>query len=1209
MVVSFLAGQGGTQAAASTQFSSSVKEGMLVYDDTDNALKICNGTVWQTLAVGGGSVTAAGTVAGAVQFRGTTGALEADDANFIWDDTNNRLGIGTATPQRRVHIAQSANAGTGAIIENTDTGTTAHVAIEIRNGASQAESTRIGSLGTGWTTNGRYVQNGGYLETQASLSGGLSIAALHASAPIRFYSGGGTERMRIDFSGNVSIGTTTPNASSLLDLSSTTKGFLPPRMTSAQVGAISSAADGLIVYDTDADTIKLRANGAWVDLLAGSGSETDPQVGTLTASKWCAANAGGTAIDCTADAPATGAAGSASEIQFRNNSTGAFAANSNFVWDNTNARVGIGTASPTLANLQIETIDASANIVLRNIDSTVARFPGMSVYNFGGTVGGAPSISGINSRGNSASPSPVQSGDTLMQIVGNGQYSTTPWQTHQAAAITLLASGAFAPTSAPTAIAFSTTASGSTARTERVRITDAGNVGIGDTAPNTKLVVSGGARVGADATCTIAKAGMLAWNANVLQVCTDAGTFANIASSGGAGALPSGVAGTVQVSDGAGAFTNSDGAAFFWDNTNKRLGIGTTAPGYKLDVSGDVRATGTLLWGNAASRTQTKDDAGAIASKSGFFETAAPTNYYTGASSWQHMIEARHSNDANNYALQIAGSFFDQDLYFRKTNGSGITAWNKLVYANSAGNVGIGNSNPQSKLHVGGGIQIADDTATCPGAGNIKVGTLRYNSNALNICLTGGWTGLATGSSSTFTDVGSDSYTTDDIAIGQASAPETSAALEVESTTKGFLPPRMTRTQRDAIVGPASGLLIFNTSDSQLQYYTGTAWIAVGQTEAVNPSTPLLVTWGMNTVGELGNGTTTLSPYLGSVVSPPSNIVSMDGGGYFNGTAGAFCVITTGNALWCWGSRYHLMGDAAVNKTTPFNSTSGLAWKMVDEGSALSSCGITTSDLIYCWGRQETNGLGNGLNNSTEVDVPTGPVGGAGVTWSDLAIGGFYNGSSHIQFGCGIKISDSRIYCWGNDSYGQQGNNAGGSNYTATPAIINSALTFKSMVAGGYHVCAIDSNDDAYCWGAGTNGQLGNAASAHQQSPVAVSGGRKWEQLSAGIIHTCGIEKNTGLAYCWGDGAQSELGNGPATTDSNVPVAVIGAKTWTKLVSGRYHTCGIDSSSRIFCWGYGTSGQIGDGNTTTRNAPTLVWGDYTFSDLAASSDSVLAITK
>jgi len=51
-----------------------------------------------------------------------------------------------------------------------------------------------------------------------------------------------------------------------------------------------------------------------------------------------------------------------------------------------------------------------------------------------------------------------------------------------------------------------------------------------------------------------------------------------------------------------------------------------------------------------------------------------------------------------------------------------------------------------------------------------------------------------------------------------------SAMLDVKSTAKGFLPPRMDSTQRNAIAAPAAGLTIYNTSINALQYYNGTAW-------------------------------------------------------------------------------------------------------------------------------------------------------------------------------------------------------------------------------------------------------------------------------------------------------------------------------------------------------------------------------------------------
>jgi hypothetical protein len=77
----------------------------------------------------------------------------------------------------------------------------------------------------------------------------------------------GTERFAIfPTTGNVSIGTTTDVASSILTLSSTTKGFLPPRMTTAQRDAIVSPDTGLVLFNTTTDTLQVRASTGWINL-------------------------------------------------------------------------------------------------------------------------------------------------------------------------------------------------------------------------------------------------------------------------------------------------------------------------------------------------------------------------------------------------------------------------------------------------------------------------------------------------------------------------------------------------------------------------------------------------------------------------------------------------------------------------------------------------------------------------------------------------------------------------------------------------------------------------------------------------------------------------------------------------------------------------------------------------------------------------------
>ncbi len=75
-------------------------------------------------------------------------------------------------------------------------------------------------------------------------------------------------------------------------------------------------------------------------------------------------------------------------------------------------------------------------------------------------------------------------------------------------------------------------------------------------------------------------------------------------------------------------------------------------------------------------------------------------------------------------------------------------------------------------------------------------------------------------------------YSFGQVGIG-TTTPDPSSILDVSSTTQGFLPPRMTDAQRDAIASPAEGLLIYNTDSSCIQFYTGSAWSpCLGQTTA-----------------------------------------------------------------------------------------------------------------------------------------------------------------------------------------------------------------------------------------------------------------------------------------------------------------------------------------------------------------------------------------
>jgi hypothetical protein len=104
----------------------------------------------------------------------------------------------------------------------------------------------------------------------------------------------------------------------------------------------------------------------------------------------------------------------------------------------------------------------------------------------------------------------------------------------------------------------------------------------------------------------------------------------------------------------------------FFDNQTQGLGL---------------QISGNLWFGNGNSRTQTRDNAGIQGNQgaqSGFYETSNPQNYPAGANSWWHLIDVRHSNNGNNFAMQFSGSFFDQDAYLRKTNNNASQSWARI---------------------------------------------------------------------------------------------------------------------------------------------------------------------------------------------------------------------------------------------------------------------------------------------------------------------------------------------------------------------------------------------------------------------------------------------------------------------------------------------------------------------------------------------------
>ena len=225
---------------------------------------------------------------------------------------------------------------------------------------------------------------------------------------------------------------------------------------------------------------------------------------------------------------------------------------------------------------------------------------------------------------------------------------------------------------------------------------------------------------------------------------------------------------------------------------------------------------------------------------------------------------------------------------------------------------------------------------------------------------------------------------------------------------------------------------------------------------------------------------------------------------------------------------------------------------------------------------------------------------------------------------CVIRSGDA--YCWGDNTYGELGNNSTTGSGTPRAVYAGGALsgvTLTQIGAGTGFSCALASTGAAYCWGLGTSGQLGNGTTtAAQTTPAAVTttgtplAGVTLSQIIAGSGFACALGGGN-AAYCWGVNTAGQRGNPDTAVNFNVPVAVL-SQTSTVAV-GYDHSC-LLRNGKAYCLGddataggnNGATGtdttSLGNGTTTASAVPVLVSGGLTFADITAGADFACGVT-
>lgn len=318
--------------------------------------------------------------------------------------------------------------------------------------------------------------------------------------------------------------------------------------------------------------------------------------------------------------------------------------------------------------------------------------------------------------------------------------------------------------------------------------------------------------------------------------------------------------------------------------------------------------------------------------------------------------------------------------------------------------------------------------------------------------------------------------------------------------------------------------------------------------------------WGANGSGQLGDGTTIDRPYP-IRAAKDLNFVALAAG--FVHT----CGLTAEGEAWCWGEgRQGRLGNGSTDpQTEPVRVSGGHRFVTISATSS-NTCAVTVDGEGYCWGYGTTgrNGDGAFVHRSTPVRVQ------GGHEFRMIAAAHFHT--------CGVTTSGD-AWCWGDNNNARRGDGTFGGAQSATPVKVAGGRKFVTVAGGEHHTCALAEDGSAWCWGVGEYGRLGTGAvNDTALVPTAVAGGVRFQEIGAGESHTCGLSVE-GEVWCWGRDNHGQLGNGPGSANALTPQRVAGGYNFSALAVGFDHACAATKAGRVYCWGQGASGQIGDGSS------------------------------
>ncbi len=350
---------------------------------------------------------------------------------------------------------------------------------------------------------------------------------------------------------------------------------------------------------------------------------------------------------------------------------------------------------------------------------------------------------------------------------------------------------------------------------------------------------------------------------------------------------------------------------------------------------------------------------------------------------------------------------------------------------------------------------------------------------------------------------------------------------------------------------------------------------------AAPPGTPW--TFGENSFGQLGNGTTT-TRRSGAPVTGLNGVIDLHGGREH------VVALESDGSVWTWGSN----AEGQQGRGTTANTLVPTRVTSLGNDNAAVETGHNHTVVLKSDGRVFTFGLNSdGQLGDGSTTLRRSPVQVSGIT-DAVGIAAGRDMSFAIR-------ANGQLMAWGRNDEGQLGD--GTTTRRLTPVRVGASINFagvKTLTGGRDHGVAVKTDGSVWAWGSNNYGQVGDGTTTDKLTPVAIdvngstAGLGTASDAAAGAHHSYAL-RTDGTVASWGRNYRTELGDG-TTTSRTRPVSVLMGTGSTPLSGAVTLGSGRDmgnvtlADGRVMAWGHNLYGQLGDGSTTNRTRAIVVPG-------------------